>query len=222
MDQNRKNWNSQQQTLRHALTKGADQSRAIDLFLCQHAMVHSATMSESGLWSFEDEVRSGLTDADIRRIPADDEHSIAWIFWHIARIEDVTMNIVLSGGSQLLIQDMWNERLEVPYRDTGNGMDKVEIIHLSTVINIQSLFEYRRIVGRRTREIVSQLSINDFKQKVDARRLNRVFTEGAVVEGTRGLLDYWGSLTLGGLMLMPPTRHNFIHLNEALRILHKK
>ena len=39
--------------------------------------------------------------------------------------------------------------------------------------------------------------------------------EGAVVEGARGLLDYWGGLTIAGLLLMPPTRHNFVHLNEA-------
>jgi hypothetical protein len=32
------------------------------------------------------------------------------------------------------------------------------------------------------------------------------------------VLEYWGGLTYAGLLLMPPTRHNFIHLNEALRV----
>jgi hypothetical protein len=30
--------------------------------------------------------------------------------------------------------------------------------------------------------------------------------------------EYWGGLTLAGLLLMPPTRHNLIHLNECVKI----
>jgi len=36
------------------------------------------------------------------------------------------------------------------------------------------------------------------------------------------VIDYWSGLTLAGLLLMPPTRHNFIHLNEALRLKQKR
>jgi hypothetical protein len=32
----------------------------------------------------------------------------------------------------------------------------------------------------------------------------------------------WLESTIAGLLLMPPTRNNFIHLNEALRIVYKK
>ena len=43
-------------------------------------------------------------------------------------------------------------------------------------------------------------------------------TEGAVVEEARDLIDYWGKRTIAGLLLMPATRHNLVHLNEALRL----
>jgi hypothetical protein len=33
-------------------------------------------------------------------------------------------------------------------------------------------------------------------------------------------VDYWSRRTVAGLLLMPPTRHCFLHLNEALRIKH--
>jgi hypothetical protein len=46
--------------------------------------------------------------------------------------------------------------------------------------------------------------------------------EGAVVEAAQGLIDYWGRRNIAGLLLMPATRHNFIHLNEALRIKHRR
>ncbi len=62
------------------------------------------------------------------------------------------------------------------------------------------------------------LQPGDFEMKVDRSRLEKVLAEGAVVESTRWLTDYWGKKTIAGLLLMPPTRHNFVHLNEAARI----
>jgi hypothetical protein len=36
-----------------------------------------------------------------------------------------------------------------------------------------------------------------------------------VVEAARGIADYWSKRNVAGLLLMPATRHNLIHLNEA-------
>jgi len=74
---------------------------------------------------------------------------------------------------------------------------------------------------RRTREIVKRLTPDEIKQKVDAARLRRVLEEGAVVKEAQGLLDYWGKRTIAGLLLMPATRHPFVHLNEMARIKQK-
>jgi hypothetical protein len=218
MDQNRKIWNDQQKSLRQALNNPVNHLQAIELFLSQHAMVHAVEMSDLGSWSFADEVWHGLTEEDIRQIPSDGEHSIAWIYWHMTRIEDVTMNMLISGTPQLLDQDDWLIRLGLAYRDTGNAMDHIQIATLSVEINITALHAYRITVGRKTREIVNHIQPNEFNIMVDASRLKLVLEEGAVVDGARGLLDYWGSLTIAGLLLMPPTRHNFIHLNEARRV----
>jgi hypothetical protein len=64
-------------------------------------MLHSAQMAQAGLWSFEDEVLQGLADPDLRRIPPDEEHSITWVLWPLARIEDVTMNLLVASRPQL-------------------------------------------------------------------------------------------------------------------------
>jgi hypothetical protein len=53
VDPHRKSWNQQQQALRQGLTRLDDHARAIELFLSQHAMLHSAGMSQMGLYSFE-------------------------------------------------------------------------------------------------------------------------------------------------------------------------
>jgi hypothetical protein len=221
MDLNHKIWNQQQKNLRQMLTNPIEHQQAINLFFRQHAMVHSATVSESGLWSFADEVWTGVTEDDARKIPHGCEHSIAWMFWHIARIEDVTMNLLVAGSIQILNKNGWFDKIGVSYRDTGNAMGQDQVIALSEQINIGELREYRVVVGRRTREIVGQLQPSKLKQKIDPAGLKRIQEEGGVVREAYGLLDYWGGLTHAGLLLMPPTRHNFIHLNEALRMKHK-
>jgi hypothetical protein len=73
-------------------------------------------------------------------------------------------------------------------------------------------------VGRGTRQLVRQLEPDELAQKVDPARLQRLLDEGAVVEQARWLIDYWSRRTIAGLLLMPPTRHNMVHLNESLRL----
>ncbi len=221
MNPDRKNWNQQQQALRQNLASGEDRPKAIGLFLSQHAMVHAAEMSHAGLWSFEDEILDGLSERQIRSTPNNFEHSIVWVIWHLTRIEDATMNLLVAGSPQVLLHEDWLGRLEIDQRDTGNAMDAASVADLSIVIKIQALRAYRLSVGRRTRVIARNLHPDDLKRKVDPDRLRQMTVERAVPEAAHGLLEYWGGLTIAGLLLMPPTRHAFIHWNEALKIKQK-
>jgi hypothetical protein len=213
-----KQWNREQKEFRKILLSFDQHQQAIELFKRQHAMLHSAEMDPSSTWSFEDEVVSDMTEDQIRRIPVNCDHSIAWLIWHIARIEDVAMNMLVAGDRQLLHHDGWFERMKVTARDTGNVMDEEGVADLSNTVDLEELRGYRVAVGRRTREIVNQLSQEDLKRKVSPSRLQKVMDVGAVIEAARGLIEYWGKRNIAGLLLMPATRHNFIHLNEALRL----
>lgn len=223
MDPNRKAWNERHQDLRAAFSRSGDPARAVDLFMQQHACVHSAAVAPGKPgWSFADEVCAGLDETVWRFYTAQNEHSIAWLLWHSARIEDVTMNILLADGEQLFISQSWGERLGVPAADTGNAMPAEDVAALSRQIDLPALRAYRDAVGTRTREIVARVPFDLFMQKVAAERLQRAAAARAVLlPAAQPVLDYWGGLTYAGLLLMPPTRHNFIHLNEALRIRQK-
>lgn len=220
MDPDRKIWNQGQQKLNQALSTGNYQE-AIELFLNQHAMVHSQRISKSELWSFEDEVLTGMTEEQIRYTPAGSEHSIAWILFHLARIEDITMNMLVAGTPQLFLRGYWAKKLNVMILHSANKMEGASVATLSTQIDIDALRSYRQSVGRRTREIVGQLKPEEFKQKADSLRLQKVMDEGALLPEAIEILNYWGKRTIAGLLLMPPTRHNFLHLNEALKIKQK-
>ena len=139
MNPNRQFWNQQQQVLQRSLVHPKEFTNAIELFLHQHAMVHSAKMSRTKLWSFEDEIWQDLNEEQIRRIPPKSNHSIAWILWHITRIEDVTMNVLVADKPQLVYQNNWLERLNVSVRHAGNAMDDKSIAQLSATINIKAL-----------------------------------------------------------------------------------
>ncbi|MBN2501937.1 MAG: hypothetical protein JXB38_14240 [Anaerolineales bacterium] len=93
---------------------------------------------------------------------------------------------------------------------------------LSAQIDIAALRAYRLAVGQRTQEIVKGLQAEDMQQKTDPARLQKVLAEGAVLPEAMSIIDYWSKRTIAGLLLMPPTRHNFLHLNEAMRIKSKK
>ena len=219
MDTNRKLWNEQHKRLRQALDNPDDHATAIDLFLRQHAMVHDAEMSKLGLYSFADEVWQGEDEVILRCVPPKFEHSIVWLIWHIARIEDMTMNVLMAGKSQIFFQDNWLRKLKITETHSGNiVMDKADVTAFSRAIDIEALKAYRLSVGRATREAVAVLRPDEVQQKVSPARLQELLDDGSVPPEATRLIEYWVNLTIAGLLLMPPTRHCLVHLNEALKV----
>jgi hypothetical protein len=222
LEANRKICQKQQRELRHKLLSADEYQEACQLFFRQHAMLHSEKMSGAGLFSLEDEVFEDLSDEEVRRIPRLSEHSIAWNIWHIARIEDVTMNMLIAGTQQVMDLDNWQEQMNVSVYDTGNMTNIEQVRELSNSFDITALRAYRAAVGRRTREIVRGIQPQDLKTKVEPHRIEQLRINGAVVEEASELLDYWSKRNIAGLLLMPATRHNLVHLNESLRLKEKR
>lgn len=211
----------QQTELRRVMISFNQHDAAIGLFLSQHTMLHSQKMAQTESWSFEDEVLNDMPEEQIKRVSPDGEHSIAWLIWHIARCEDITMNLLVAGTPQILHKGGWLKKMKITICDTGNAMDHASLADFSKAIDIEALRNYRLAVGRRTREIVKRLQPADLKRKVESSRMQQVMNEGAVAEAARGIADYWSKRNVAGLLLMPATRHNLIHLNEALQLKRK-
>jgi hypothetical protein len=218
MDRERQLWSDGQQRFRRALVDGGEHQQAVDLFLQQHAALHSAALTGAKGWSFEDEVWAGLSDQQLRRIPAGAHHSVAWLIWHIARTEDVTINRLLAEQAQVFHKDQWASRLKVAASDIGTAMPPVQIAEISQRVDLRALRAYRLAVGRRTRQVVQSVKPAELRLEVGPERVRWAVDEGALLKAAADVGTYWGRHTKANLLLIPATRHAFTHLNEARRL----
>ncbi len=126
----------------------------LEVFLHEHASVHFKDGAPSDM-----NVDWLLTDLDDRQIRARPHgmNSIAWLLWHVARVEDACVSRVVMGQSQLL-DSGWVERLCVGRQESdGEGMTEAQVAALSESVDLTALRDYRNAVCRRTRVLASGL-----------------------------------------------------------------
>lgn len=213
-----KPWNDDIKELRKIILKPDKIQESKSLALSLHSMVHLSIMSGVDKKTFEDELWEGLDENTFRTSQNQKGRTIAYGIWHCTRIEDITMNLLVAGDKQIFNRKNWQEKINSNITDTGNAMSEDDIMEFSKNINMQELKNYRIEVGRRTRDIVKNLSTQDMKRNFDKHRLQRILDERAVldVKASNWLIDFWGRKNVAGIILMPITRHQVIHINESL------
>jgi hypothetical protein len=211
-------WNEKIKELRGIILKPDKIAESINLCLYLHSTVHFSDTSGVEFTTLEDELWNDLDEKTFRTASKDHYHTIAYHIWHITRIEDITMNMLAMGEEQVIDSGGWREKLNTSVFDTGNAMTVEEVKKFSDEINMQELKKYRMAVGKRTREIIGSLNAGDMKRKVNQEDLSRILCQGAVLDvpESRWLIDFWGRKNVAGLILMPGTRHQVVHLNEAI------
>src|SRR5262244_506170 len=189
---------------------------ARDLFLEQHAAVHSAAVGGNKM-SAAERTFTGLTDAQMRVRPREDLNSLAWLLFHIARGEDIFVNRILAGRPQVL-DDAWKKRLGVSRPDFGIGMTSPEVTELTRQIDVGALREYRDAVGRRTRDVVGAFKPQDWEGTVAVDAVQRAASEGAFGARTEQIVKAFPgrprTAMLSGIALF----HSAGHLGEAATV----
>ncbi len=61
------------------------------------------------------------------------------------------------------------------------------------------------------------------KKRFRKGSLSRIFEEGGVLDHPDSiwLIDFWGKKDVAGIILMPITRHQLVHLNDCVKIKNK-
>jgi hypothetical protein len=212
-------WNAKQKRLTETIRNSDLFDEAKSLFLDMHSSVHFAQMSGRKEATLIDWLWDGLQKNEFAIMPGEKDVTIAWDIWHITRIEDLTINILINENNQIL-NDEWLAKLHTHVTDTANAMNDDEIMDFSKSINIGALKEYRIAVGLQTQKIFSKLKSEDMKRKIKSEGLTRIFEEKGVLEHPDSiwLLDFWKKKDVAGIILMPITRHQIVHINDGFNI----
>ncbi len=214
----RKQWTQRQAQLRKLLSAKTSFEEAILLFMQQHAAVHTAKVSGGNGWSLSDEALAGLTDEQIKTVPRPGANSIAWLLWHAARIEDITITFLVLGRPQILVQADWAARLGLPLRDVGAGMIEAEVEKFSARVSVTALKAYRAAVGRSTRFGVGLLEPSQLKEIAPASAIQQLVDEGSISAKAPWLAKFYSNRPKAFFLTRTATSHNFLHLNQAFRL----
>jgi DinB superfamily len=89
---------------------------ALDIFLKQHLRLHSSMVEDGNDFPLEDGLLGPLSEDQIRAAAAPGANSIAWLLWHMARSEDIGVNLFVAGRPQVIEDSDWARRLNISDR----------------------------------------------------------------------------------------------------------
>lgn len=177
-------WNPKQKQLAQLLAKPDAFADAMQVCLSLHNAVHDLEKAQS--LTIYQCVLDGLTPEMMRYRPKGSPASIAWNLWHLARIEDAVVSILIA--------------------DTA-----------------QELLNYRKAVGLNTRLVLNNIEAGELKRKPSKKQLDRLISEKVVTQEKDSiwLAEFWAKKTIAGLLTMPITRHQIVHINDCLKLKEK-
>ncbi len=193
-----------------------DEFKQTCLFL--HSLVHVSGVGQLTQKSYEDELWQGLTTHDAKTAVNEKGRTVVYGMWHASRIEDITVNLLVAEQPQIL-DEQWLARIGSPISDTGNQLTQRELLSFSQMIDVDALRAYRQAVGFNTQKILSELEFSDLQRRFSSDILQGVFQSHAVAQhpDSEWLVEFWGKKNVAGIIFMPVTRHNLLHINESKR-----
>lgn len=150
-----------------------------------------------------------------------ENENIIWNLWHIMRIEDLIVNILICEKESILNEKLKNE-LNISITDTGNSLTKEEIKKFAKNINIKKLKYYSDKISKNTINLIKRLKAEDIKRKINKINLEKIINGCGVTKDNLWLIDYWGKKDIAGLLLMPLSRHIIVHLNQCYKYIETK
>lgn len=156
-----------------------------------------------------------VPDALMRQRPHPRVNSIAWILWHMYRVEDAGINRFIFDRPQVLDEGNWMDRMNIHYRHNGGDMSFAEVDDLSQRINIEGLHEYVLAVQGRTRETVGTLAMDDMDEVMQEDHLRKILVdEGLAHSNPEGYIQNYLNWNKGKVLFNFAITHPYQHLGE--------
>jgi hypothetical protein len=117
------------------------------------AMVKSLEQSQGYLTRALD----GLTQGEAAWSPSPESNSIAFILWHVTRVEDFFVIRVIQRQTELYEAEGWREKLGTPAKDTGFEYT-LEQLQAWPVPKLEILRGYSESVRKKTLALLSSIT----------------------------------------------------------------
>jgi hypothetical protein len=211
-------WTTKQNNLKTLLSKKETFGNGVELLVEMHGLLHDKKVYNNNEETIYNKLWENLKE-ETCKIISNKETSILWNIWHITRIEDIVGNILINNSETIFNDDIQKE-LNIKIRDTGNAMTYKEIDDFNNSIDIKGLNSYRIKAGKSIKKMIESINFNDMKRKIEKSRLEKVIENGGIINDEKSiwLLDFWGKKNVLGLIMMPITRHQTMHLNDCFSI----
>lgn len=110
---------------------------------------------------------AGLAPEQLRTPPAEGANTIAWLVWHLTRVQDSHLADV-TGDEQVYVTGDWAQRfgLKPDPDDTGYGHTAAQVLAVRPE-SAQALVDYYRAVHDRTVGYLAGLTADDLERVVD-------------------------------------------------------
>ena len=82
---------------------------------------------------------------------------VAWMIWHVLRVEDMFLSNVVFRQEQAFHKGNWQDRLNIPTAQVGTGMTKEQADQLSSQIDLEGLKEYNLEIKEYTLNLLELL-----------------------------------------------------------------
>ena len=131
---------------------------------------------KSAFDEYLDEVKKaidGVSKPEAYSQPAPDSNHIAWIVWHMARVEDYWINGVLRGAGQVWNRGGWDEKFGMDPEDRGAGQT-IEQVRAMPQVDLSDLVGYFDAVRSESGPAIENLDEETLAQEIEHPRFGTI------------------------------------------------
>ena len=115
-----------------------------------------------------DRAIKGLSADELAFSPKSHSNSVAFLLWHVARVEDLWINRILLAGKEIYEVDGWYKKFGTPAEDSGFGYD-VKKLRTLPLPKLELLQAYAAAVREKTLDYLSTLNQKKLDEAKDFR-----------------------------------------------------
>ena len=111
------------------------------------------------------DARSGQSVEQLHYVPDGESHSVAWVLWHAARVEDLLVQGAWQGQQEIWNSGGWAEKTGLPERGFGTGQSTEEASSVE-IGDLDQFWAYQDAVYESTHAFLDSLSDADLDREV--------------------------------------------------------